>query len=127
MLLYRKTCPFLRFLDITLICYCIFQNKSRQQGIYESIHRDLLVAFGSWEFDPMNITNPFPQNEGSVHIWQGYEDRLVLVELQRYISNKLPWIKYHEVPEGGHMFMLVDGWTNRILKALLLGEEPLDV
>ena len=75
----------------------------------------------------MNITNPFPQNEGSVHIWQGYEDRLVLVEQQRYISKKLPWIKYHEVPECGHMFMLVDGWTNRILKALLLGEEPLDV
>ncbi|KAG2614896.1 hypothetical protein PVAP13_3NG017300 [Panicum virgatum] len=99
-------------------------NKSRQQGTYESIHRDLLVAFGRWEFDPMNITNPFPQNEGSVHIWQGYEDRLVLVELQRYISKKLPWIKYHEVPEGGHMFMLVDGWTDRILKALLVGEEP---
>ncbi|GJN28295.1 hypothetical protein PR202_gb16403 [Eleusine coracana subsp. coracana] len=36
------------------------ENKSRQQGIYESIHRDLLVAFGSWEFDPMNVTNPFP-------------------------------------------------------------------
>ncbi|RLN30490.1 uncharacterized protein C2845_PM05G05400 [Panicum miliaceum] len=100
------------------------ENKSRQQGTYESIHRDLLVAFGRWEFDPMNITNPFPQNEGSVHIWQGYKDRLVLVELQRYISKKLPWIKYHEVPEGGHMFMLVDGWTDRILKALLVGEEP---
>ncbi|KAG2623026.1 hypothetical protein PVAP13_3KG030200 [Panicum virgatum] len=100
------------------------ENKSRQQGTYESIHRDLLVAFGRWEFDPMNITDPFPQNEGSVHIWQGYEDRLVIVELQRYISKKLPWIKYHEVPEGGHMFMLVDGWTDRILKALLVGEEP---
>ncbi|KAF8707072.1 hypothetical protein HU200_030301 [Digitaria exilis] len=103
------------------------ENKSRQQGTSESIHRDLLVAFGSWEFDPMNITNPFSQNEGSVHIWQGYEDRLVLVELQRYISKKLPWIKYHEVPEGGHMFMLVDGWTDRIIKALLVGEEPSDV
>ncbi|KAK3118409.1 hypothetical protein QOZ80_9BG0698640 [Eleusine coracana subsp. coracana] len=100
------------------------ENKSRQQGIYESIHRDLLVAFGSWEFDPMNVTNPFPENEGSVHIWQGYEDRLVLVELQRYISKKLPWIKYHEVTEGGHMFMLVDGWTDRILRALLVGQEP---
>ena len=100
-----------------------FQNKSRQQGIYESIHRDLLVAFGNWEFDPMNITNPFPTNEGSVHIWQGYEDRLVLVELQRYISKKLPWIQYHEVPEGGHMFMLVDDWTDKIIKTLLVGEE----
>lgn len=100
----------------------IIENKSRQQGISESIHRDLLVAFGNWEFDPMNITNPFPTNEGSVHIWQGYEDRLVLVELQRYISKKLPWIQYHEVTEGGHMFMLVDGWTDKIIKTLLVGE-----
>lgn len=99
------------------------ENKSRQQGIYESIHRDLLVAFGNWEFDPMNITNPFPTNEGAVHIWQGYEDRLVLVELQRYISKKLPWIQYHEVTERGHMFMLVDGWTDKIIKTLLVGEE----
>ncbi|EAY82278.1 hypothetical protein EE612_057834 [Oryza sativa] len=101
----------------------LIENKSRQQGIYESTHRDLLVAFGKWEFDPMNITNPFPQNEGSVHIWQGYEDRLVLVELQRYIAQRLPWIQYHEFPEGGHMFMLVDGWTDKIIRALLVGEQ----
>jgi pimeloyl-ACP methyl ester carboxylesterase len=111
------------FVVITLICAFHFQNKSRQQGVYESIHRDLLVAFGNWEFDPMNITNPFPTNEGAVHIWQGYEDRLVLVELQRYISKKLQWVKYHEVLEGGHMFMLVDGWTDKIIKTLLVGEE----
>ncbi|KAL5206144.1 hypothetical protein ABZP36_034353 [Zizania latifolia] len=101
----------------------VIENKSRQQGIYESIHHDLLVAFGNWEFDPMNITNLFPQNEGSVHIWQGYEDRLVLVELQQYISKKLPWIQYHEIPEGGHMFMLVDGWTDKIVRELLVGEQ----
>ncbi|KAJ3671333.1 hypothetical protein LUZ60_007412 [Juncus effusus] len=99
------------------------ENKARQQGIYESIHRDLLVMFGNWEFDPMNITNPFPQNEGSVHIWQGYEDRLVRVELQRYIAEKLPWIKYHEVRDGGHMFIFADGFADRILKALLVGQD----
>lgn len=62
----------------------------------------------------MNNTNPFPQNEGSGYIWQGYEHKLVLVELQRHIFMKLPipWTKYHEVPEGGHTFMLVDGSTD---------------
>ncbi|KAJ4766740.1 alpha/beta-Hydrolases superfamily protein [Rhynchospora pubera] len=99
------------------------ENKSRQQGIYESIHRDLRVMFGNWEFDPMNITNPFPQNEGSVHLWQGYHDRLVPVQLQRFLSEKLPWIRYHEVPDGGHMFMFADGFTDRIVKMLLIGEE----
>ncbi|XP_020111612.1 uncharacterized protein LOC109726442 [Ananas comosus] len=102
------------------------ENKARQQGEYESIHRDYLIAFGTWEFDPMNITNPFPNNEGSVHLWQGREDRMIPAELQRYISKKLPWIRYHENSKGGHLFMLIEEWTDKILKALFLGEEPSD-
>ncbi|KAG6436371.1 hypothetical protein SASPL_101268 [Salvia splendens] len=31
-----------------------------QQGVYESLHRDMIVAFGAWEFDPMEINDPFP-------------------------------------------------------------------
>ncbi|KAG1369675.1 hypothetical protein COCNU_15G000410 [Cocos nucifera] len=99
-------------------------DKPTQQGVHESLHRDLMVAFGKWEFDPMNISNPFPHNEGSVHIWQGYKDRLCRVELQRYVSKKLPWIRYHEEPNGGHMFMLLDGYSDKIVKELLLGEKP---
>jgi pimeloyl-ACP methyl ester carboxylesterase len=83
--------------------------------------------FGNWEFDPMNISNPFPQNEGYVHLWQGYHDRLVRVELQRFLSEKLPWIRYHEVSDGGHMFIFSDGFADKIVKLLLLGEETSDV
>lgn len=72
----------------------------------------------------MKISNPFCKNEGTVDIWQGYEDRFVPVELQRYIAQKLPWIRYHENQNGGHMFASIDGWGDKILKALLLGEEP---
>ncbi|KAM0005471.1 hypothetical protein Hdeb2414_s0211g00834281 [Helianthus debilis subsp. tardiflorus] len=61
-------------------------EQVRQQGEYESIHRDLNIGFGTWEFDPTEIKNPFPENEGSVHIWQGDEDILVPVTLQRYIA-----------------------------------------
>ncbi|XP_077230777.1 putative lysophospholipase BODYGUARD 1 [Tasmannia lanceolata] len=101
-----------------------FEDHTRQQGDYESLHRDMMVGFGKWEFDPMDLSNPFPNNEGSVHLWQGHEDRLVPFELQRYVSKKLPWIKYHEIPNGGHLFVFADGVGDIILRELLLGEEP---
>ncbi|XP_077234191.1 uncharacterized protein LOC143876365 [Tasmannia lanceolata] len=100
------------------------EDKARQQGDHESIYRDSMVGFGTWEFDPMDLNSPFPNNEGSVHLWHGYEDGLVPFDLQRYVSKRLPWIKYHEIPDGGHLFMFADGWSDTILRALLLGEEP---
>ncbi|XP_007027719.2 PREDICTED: uncharacterized protein LOC18598224 [Theobroma cacao] len=95
----------------------------RQQGEYESLHRDLNIGFGTWEFSPMDLDNPFPNNEGSVHLWHGDEDRLVPVTLQRYIVQQLPWIHYHELPGAGHMFPHADGMSNNIVKALLVGEK----
>ncbi|KAL2660667.1 hypothetical protein AAZV13_03G155400 [Glycine max] len=81
----------------------------RQQGEHETVHRDLILAFGSWEFSPLDLENPFPNNEGSVHIWQGDEDLIVPVKVQRYIAQKLPWIQYHELQGAGHLFPHVDG------------------
>lgn len=82
-----------------------------------------MVGFGKWDFDPMDLENPFNNLEGSVHIWQGDDDRLVSVTLQRYIVNKLPWIHYHEIPGSGHMFPYLDGMSEAILKALIAGEK----
>ncbi|XP_071688407.1 uncharacterized protein [Rutidosis leptorrhynchoides] len=98
------------------------EDQIRHQGEYESIHRDLNIGFGKWEFDPTEIENPFPNNEGSVHIWQGDEDILVPEILQRYIAQQLPWIKYHELKGAGHMFPFAEGISDAILKALLLGK-----
>ncbi|KAM0005408.1 putative alpha/Beta hydrolase [Helianthus debilis subsp. tardiflorus] len=109
-------------------CECIvslfvfMKEQVRQQGEYESLHRDLNIGFGTWEFDPTEIENPFPENEGSVHIWQGDEDILVPVTLQRYIAQQLPWINYHELTGAGHMFPYAEGNSDAILKALLLGQ-----
>lgn len=100
------------------------EHKIRQQGLYESLIRDMKVGFGKWEFDPMELNNPFPNNEGSVHIWQGYKDRLVPFELQRYVAQKLPWIRYHEVADGGHLIIHENVVCEAIFKALLLGEKP---
>ncbi|GAB4856446.1 hypothetical protein Ancab_014361 [Ancistrocladus abbreviatus] len=91
----------------------------RQQGEYESLHRDMVVGFGSWEFDPMNLTNPFPNNEGTVHLWQGDEDRLVPAMLQRYIAQQLPWIHYHDIKGSGHMFPYASGMGDAIIEAQL--------
>ncbi|XP_058088930.1 uncharacterized protein LOC131235664 [Magnolia sinica] len=100
------------------------KDNAEQQGVFESLHRDMMVSFGKWDFDPMDVKNPFPNKDGSVHLWQGYEDRLVPYTLQRYISKNLPWIQYHELPEGGHMLLHADGVSDAVLRALLLGEEP---
>ncbi|GMH09931.1 hypothetical protein Nepgr_011772 [Nepenthes gracilis] len=91
----------------------------RQQGEFESIHRDLMVGFGNWEFDPTNLSNPFPNNEGTVHLWQGDEDILVPVTLQRYIAQQQPWIQYHEIPGAGHLFPYTDGMSDSVIQAQL--------
>ncbi|KAA8549861.1 hypothetical protein F0562_001545 [Nyssa sinensis] len=100
------------------------EHKIRQQGEFESLYRDLIVGFGNWEFDPMELKNPFADKEVSVHLWQGYGDTLVPVQLQRYVAKKLPWIKYNEVPDCGHLIIHDNGLCETIFKALLLKEEP---
>lgn len=92
-----------------------------QQGVYESLHRDILAGYAKWEFDPLDVSNPFPENEGSVHIWQGYEDKMIPYQLNRYVSEKLPWICYHEVPDGGHLMIYNSNLCETIIRALLLG------
>ncbi|KAL8526338.1 hypothetical protein ACS0TY_015527 [Phlomoides rotata] len=96
-----------------------YQAIVRQQGDFESVHRDLNTGFGTPEFDPMDLENPFPKGEGSVHLWQGDDDNLVPVSLQRYIADKLPWIKYHEVPGAGHFFPGSEGVADKIIKQLI--------
>lgn len=78
-----------------------------------------MIGFGTWEFDPIDLENPFPKNEGSVHLWQGDEDKLSPVTLQRYIAQQLPWIQYHEIPGVGHLVPMIDGIGEKIFKALL--------
>ncbi|MCI13015.1 alpha/beta-hydrolases superfamily protein [Trifolium medium] len=97
----------------------IFTAQVRQQGEHESRHRDMNIGFGSWEYTPLDLQNPFPNNEGSVHLWQGDDDLLVPVTLQRYIAENLPWIHYHELPGSGHIFPHVDGMSEAIIKSLL--------
>ena len=84
------------------------------------------MAFGKWDFDPLSMSNPFGQSQGQgqVHIWQGYEDKVVPVELQRFVSKRLPWIKYHEVGDGGHLLVYDSDVCEAILRSLLLGEAP---
>lgn len=100
-----------------------YQAQIRQQGNFESLHRDMIVGFGKWDFTPLDIKNPFPNNEGAVHLWHGDQDWIVPVGPMRYIAQKLPWIRYHEVPGAGHMFLLADGFSDAIVKALLLGDQ----
>ncbi|MCD7460023.1 hypothetical protein HAX54_042706 [Datura stramonium] len=83
-----------------------------QQGVYESLDRDIIIWCQNWEFDPIDLKNPFPNAEGHVHLWQGVQDGQVSVTLQRYIVEKLPWIKYHELQDFGHLFPYADGFKD---------------
>ncbi|KAL2454629.1 alpha/beta-Hydrolases superfamily protein [Abeliophyllum distichum] len=98
-----------------------YQAQVRQQGDFVSLHRDLMIGFGTWEFDPTDLENPLLESAGLIHLWQGDDDKLVPVTLQRYIAQKLPWIQYHEVPGAGHMFPFADGMADSIIKTLLVG------
>ncbi|KAI8522712.1 hypothetical protein RHMOL_Rhmol13G0018000 [Rhododendron molle] len=97
------------------------QEKIRQQGMYESLFRDIVVGYGNWEFGPLDLTNPFPENEGSVHIWQGYDDKIIPRQLNRYISEKLPWIRYHEVRDAGHLMIFNPKTCEIVFREFLLG------
>lgn len=85
------------------------------------------MAFADWDFDPADLPDPFPsgpeKSPSSVHIWQGYEDKVIPFQLQRCLCHKLAWIKYHEVPKGGHLIVHYEGVCDAILKSLLLGED----
>ncbi|XP_039117598.1 uncharacterized protein LOC120253322 [Dioscorea cayenensis subsp. rotundata] len=96
-----------------------YSEQVRQQGDFVSVHQDLIISYQKWEFDPMDLKNPFPANEGSVHLWHGARDIIAPVSLTRYFAEQLPWIHYHELPDAGHLFPLADDMSDAILKALL--------
>ncbi|KAL0721309.1 hypothetical protein Bca4012_035908 [Brassica carinata] len=84
-------------------------NDLNQQGEYESLHRYLITGYGHWEFDPLDLQDPFNNSNGSVHIWHGDEYMFVPASLQRFIISKLPWFRYHEVTGSGHFFPCLNG------------------
>ncbi|XP_057806243.1 uncharacterized protein LOC131021167 [Salvia miltiorrhiza] len=114
----------LEVLKITPGYQLLSQNKIRDKTVFDSLRRDFVVAFGKWDFDPLELCNPYPQTESTVHIWQGHEDKVVPFQLQRYVSGKLPWIRYHEVSDGGHLLVYDSDVCEAILRSLLLGEDP---
>ncbi|KAL2326672.1 hypothetical protein Fmac_025730 [Flemingia macrophylla] len=95
------------------------QWQVQQQGEAESIGRDAIVGFGSWNFDPLDIDNPFPGNTGHVHLWQGDDDKLVPVTLQRHIAQNIPWVQYHEVAGAGHLFPYLEEVSATIIRTQL--------
>ncbi|XP_047308309.1 uncharacterized protein LOC124911829 [Impatiens glandulifera] len=102
------------------------QGKMQDRVVFDALCRDFVVAFGKWDFDPLELSRPFEKNNetSSVHIWQGKDDKVVPVQLQRFVADKLPWVRYHEVPEGGHLLVYDTAVCEGIFRSLLLGEDP---
>ncbi|CAA0824291.1 alpha/beta-Hydrolases superfamily protein [Striga hermonthica] len=95
------------------------QGMETQQGLHESLHRDLMVAFGKWDFDPTDIRNPFVDGEGHVDMWVGHEDKVFPFELARYLSRQIPWIRYHEVADAGHLLIYKETNCEAIFRELV--------
>ncbi|XP_026416090.1 uncharacterized protein LOC113311469 [Papaver somniferum] len=105
--------------------FYVIQEKVKQQGIYESLIRDMMVGFGKWDFGPLELENPFPENDGNpVQIWQGCEDRIISCQIQRYVAERLPWIKYYEISDGGHLLPHNTTVIDAVQRSLLIAEEP---
>ncbi|XP_010521661.1 PREDICTED: uncharacterized protein LOC104800534 isoform X2 [Tarenaya hassleriana] len=96
------------------------KDKLRERNVFDTLRDDFLVGFGHWDFDPADLSI---SSDSSVHIWHGNEDKVVPFQLHRWIVKKQPMIKYHEIPEGGHLIVHYDGTCDAILRALLLGED----
>ncbi|ESQ49780.1 hypothetical protein EUTSA_v10021118mg [Eutrema salsugineum] len=104
--------------DIELSQIHAKQESALRQGEYVSTQRDIIAGYGNWEFDPTELSNPFSDsNKGSVHIWCALADKQILREVLLYICDKLPWIKLHEVPEGGHWIIHEKRHFEAIIKA----------
>ncbi|KAL0897505.1 hypothetical protein Bca101_081466 [Brassica carinata] len=95
------------------------KDKLRERSVFDTLKDDFLAGFGQWDFDPADLRM---SGESSVHIWHGNEDKVVPFQLHRCILKKLPWIKYHEIPQGGHLIVHYDGTCDAVLRELLLGE-----
>lgn len=78
-----------------------------------------MTLAGDWGFEPEGLPDPFPGGEGSVHIWHGTEDRMVPVDVQRYVAGRIPWVRYHESAGSGHLFHHLRHWSEAVLEALL--------
>ncbi|KAH0693094.1 hypothetical protein KY290_021269 [Solanum tuberosum] len=44
-------------------------------------------------------------NEGSVQLWQGHDDRIITRELNFYLEEKLRWIQYHDLGMLGWAYL----------------------
>nr|XP_043632376.1 uncharacterized protein LOC122603671 [Erigeron canadensis]XP_043632377.1 uncharacterized protein LOC122603671 [Erigeron canadensis] len=97
------------------------QERIRQQGVYESLYRDIMAGYGKWEFDPFDISNPWPNNDGAAHIWQGYDDKIIPYKVNRFLSEKLPYLRYHEVQGKGHLLPFDDSLCEEIFRTLVAG------
>ncbi|KAK6784016.1 hypothetical protein RDI58_017470 [Solanum bulbocastanum] len=80
-------------------------EKVRHQGKFESLHRDLIVGLEIGTFLRWISKFHFPDNEGSVHLWKGHDDKIVARELNCYLEDKLPWIQYHDLGMFGWAYL----------------------
>lgn len=85
-------------------------NSAGKIGIITS---GLINCIGTWEFDPVDLENPFLNNETSVHMWLRMDMCLFLCSFT--LPSSSHGLGKHELLGAGHVFPYADGLCLRPL------------
>lgn len=99
------------------------QESALRQGehVRTQLTRDIIVGYGNWEFDPTELSNPFSIVTKGRFIY-GVDSKNtnkfhdMFYSIYRQILS-LPWVKFHEVPDGGHYIIHKRRHLEAIIKA----------
>eukprot|EP00850_Spirogloea_muscicola_P005451 SM000025S08346 [mRNA] locus=s25:87422:93248:- [translate_table: standard] len=82
--------------------------------------KDLELLFRPWDFQPADIAAAFA---GPVHVWQGTEDSLVSVRMQKWVRDRVPGlVTLHLLPGEGHLsWFCFNAAAHREVLATLFG------
>eukprot|EP00250_Pteridium_aquilinum_P012925 c21031_g1_i3 orf=202-552(+) len=82
--------------------------------------KDFELLNKGWDFEIVEVGEMFKRK---IHIWQGEEDRLVPISLQRWIQKQLPGtVKLHELNGEGHISLFVSTNLDRLTLRALFGD-----
>ncbi|MCO5587962.1 hypothetical protein L7F22_041915 [Adiantum nelumboides] len=94
-----------------------YESVKKNKGL--GMAKDFELMNKGWDFEIAEVGEMFKRR---IHVWQGEEDKLVPVSLQRWIQKQLPGtVKLHELYGEGHISLFVSTNLDRLTLQALFG------